>query len=368
MKKFKENTFLTIKIAVILLILLFCIIKTDIVKIAVYDSVMRCLTIIIPSLYGMMIMSGVLVKSGIIGKVPRMITKTGKFIFGMNGSVFPIFLFSSFAGYPVGAKMLCSEYEKGNINRRQAEIFSGICFGAGPAFIFGCISSQLYNSSAPGKLIMISVFSANILTALLISFTMRKNNETKINNTKINLSCDTLTKSIISGGRSMADICIMTTAFSVITAFLDTTGLIRNIAVFLSRTSGISNECSNGLLHSFLDITSINQLPHNNYEILPYICAVTSFGGICVIMQIATLTSGKLNIKPFIITRIFTAVLSGVICRLIMPYFLSEEILTTAEIKFISHSASSPVPSFLLIIMTMILFSEYERIRKRLSS
>lgn len=365
MKKFKEITSLSIKVTAAILAAAFCLARTETVKSAVYEAVMRCLTIIIPSLYAMMIVSGFLVKSNIIGKIPCYVTKPGKWIFGMNGSVFPIFLFSMFAGYPVGAKMLCSEYERGNISKRNAERLAGVCYGAGPAFIFGCISSQIYGSSAAGRLILISAVAANLLLALAFSFGMRKKDSEERGSGKLNISAKILTESIMGGGRSIADICIMITAFSVLTAFLRQTGVIGLAGRLISQLTDISPENSEGLILALLDVTAVGGLEKNNYELLPAICGLTSFGGICVIMQIAALTTGRLSIKPLVFTRAAAALLSSAVCRMLMPYMIAEETVSAAEIYFAAHREPSPVPSLLLILMTVFLFREYEKLGSR---
>lgn len=367
MKKFREIMSLSIKITAAVLAAAFCLTRTETVKSAVYEAVTRCLTVIIPSLYGMMIMSGFLVKSNIIGRIPRTVTKPGKLLFGMNGSVFPIFLFSMFAGYPIGAKMLCSEYERGNLSKKDAALFAGVCYGAGPAFIFGCISSQIYGSSAAGRLILISAVGANLLLAFSLSFGMKKKISEEHGCGKLNLSANILTESILSGGRSIADICIMITAFSVLTAFLQETGVIGLAGRLISQLTDISPENGEGLTLAFLDVTAVGGLEKNNYGLLPAICGLTSFGGICVIMQIAALTSGRLSIKPLVFMRAAAAILSAVICRMLMPYMLAEETVSAAEISFAAHREPSPVPSLLLILMTVFLFREYEKLGRRSS-
>ncbi len=339
---------LTIKISVAVLVSMYCLICTDAVKDAVSEAVMRCLTTVIPSLYGMMIMSGILIKSGIFDKTPRSLLWFGRKAFGMTGSIFPIFIFSMFAGYPVGAKMLCTELDEGRISRREAELFSGICFGAGPAFIFGCISSQLYSSPVPGRIILISSVCANVILAFILSFPIKKIKSTNpALKTRPVLSSDMITKITLNSGRSMADICIMITAFSVLNAFLHETGILRLISNF-----GITD----GIADAVFDVTAVNGIPAGNYTVLPLLSALCSFGGICVIMQIAALTSGKISIRPIIIMRIAAGILSGIICHIIMPFFIEGETVSTADIKIQVHSAPSPVPSVLLIIMTVILF------------
>lgn len=365
MKKFSEIIFLGLKALTIISLLIFCITETSDVKTAVSDAVMRCLNVVIPSLYGMMIVSGFLIKSGIIDKLPRILTLPGKIVFGMESSVFTIFIISLFAGYPVGAKMLCARSESGIIKRRDAELLLGVCFGAGPAFIFGCISSRLYGNSCAGRLILISTIGADVLLALIISFFIGRNSAKPQNSAKLRFSADALTESVLSAGRSMADICIMITAFSVFTSFLSGTGILETAAVRISQFLGISSENCIGLLYAFLDVTAVDKLRPNNYELLPVLSSLTAFGGVCVIMQIAALTAGKLSVRPLIVMRSAAALISGLICRLLMPAVLSQASVSAAEFRFSMHRSTSPVPSVLIIIMTFLLFEEYEKLRSK---
>lgn len=361
MKKVRENMFLFFKILLAVSAVVFCTVGTLRVKAAVSDAVMRCLTTVIPSLYRMMILSGFLIKSGLTERFPPFITKIGKFLFGMDGGIFPIFIISMFAGYPVGAKMLCAEAENGAIDRRTAELLAGVCFEAGPAFIFGCISSQLYGEPTAGRLIIISTISANVIIALLLSPKIRKKSFRSSESGRLRLTADTLTESILGGGPSMADICIMIAVFSIISSFLDCSGILGMGAELISKAAGISAEYSEGLLRAFLDVTAVDTLPQGNYNLLPAVCGLTSFGEICVIMQISAITSGKIGIAPMLIIRSAAAFLSGAVCRFLMTFMLSDTAVSAAELNFSMHRADSPVPSFLLIIMTLLLFREYEK-------
>lgn len=362
MKQIKINNFGLLKAAAVIATSIFGITNTDAVKAAVYDSVLRCLTTVIPSLYGMMIISGLLVKSNIICNVPNFIKKIGSSFFGMSGGVFPIFIFSMVAGYPIGSKMLCSEYENGNLSRHDAEIFSGICYGAGPAFIFGCISSQLYGGSISGKIIIVSTISANLILAFFLSIFLKKRSYAPSARKKIILSSETLNASILSAGRSLADICLMISAFSVFTVFLEKIGAINFAAELISKCFNIPNESCSGIIFAFLDITSVNRLPYGNYDILPIISALTSFGGVCVIMQLSALNSGKLSLKPLVLLRVCSALLSGAICHFIMPIFLANETVSAANITASCFHTASPIPSVMLIFMTIILFRDIEKL------
>jgi hypothetical protein len=304
---------------------------------AIYNAVQRCLTVIIPSLYAMMIISGILGKSRI------------------SDSITGIFIFSQFAGYPVGTKMICEKYSHGEINRRRAEIFSGVCFGAGPSFVSGCIASRLYGSPHAGYAILLSGITANtiVFIAMMIIFRDKQKNR--------HTDGFSLTGIIINSGYAMGNICIMITAFSVIESFLNHTGIISVLAEIISFFSDIPVNYAEGIISALIDVTAVEKIPAGNYEILPIISGIVSFGGICVAMQIYSAVDGKISIKPLIFIRIAIAVLSGIICRIIMPFILSGETVSVSSVNVSLSHESTVIPSILLIIMTIWTISEMQK-------
>lgn len=358
----KEKLFFYIKVFLVVCMAIFCLIETDIISYAVFGAVKRCIYVIIPSLYAMMIVSSLLIKSNIIEKISLLTGNLGKFLFGMEKEVFSIFLFSMVAGYPVGTKMLCSSYENGTIDKERAELFSGVCFGAGSSFIYGCIAIQLYGNRTAGNIIFISTLMANIFSAFILSVFMRRKCNGHKGKNKIKLSSDVLTESVISGGHSIMNICFMVVIFAVITEILKRFGIISVIGELFSNIFNLSETDSKQFIETIIDITAVSNFSINNYELLPYISFLVSFGGICVILQIS-MVSGKLSLKPLIFIRIFTAFLSFILCKLIMPFMLSGEVIMTSKINVHTYQAHSPMPSVILIIMTIFLLCEYEKLK-----
>ena len=106
-------------------------------------------------------------------------------------------------------------------------------------------------------------------------------------------------------------------------------------------------------------MTNVAGFPRGDWLLLPLISGLTAFGGICVLMQLAALTRGKLSLVPFIIMRAAAAVLSYIICRGLLPLFMEGEITEVSSIKAESTRSVSPVPSVMLIIMTVALILEF---------
>lgn len=365
MKKIKEKASLCLKIAILGAAVYFCAAETQLVKTAVSDGINRCLTVVIPSLYAMMIAAVMITKSGILSRIPGFAKGLGRIFFGMKGESFPIFTFSMFAGYPAGAKMITEQYSSGAISEKSASVLCGVCFGAGPAFVTGCIAGELYSSGLPGRIIIISTVSANVLTAFLASFFLRKDNSGKGDSQrKICLNGDLLTGSVVSAGRTMGELCFMITAFSVMTAMLRHFGVISAAAGVFSRFTGFSRELSETFIPAVLDITAVGGLPVNNYALLPWLCALVSFGGVCVMFQTAAIISGRFSVRIFIALRLLASAFSFGICRFAMSFMLRNETVAAASVNVSVHSAPSLMPSVMLLLMTFIIMAEYDKLVK----
>lgn len=343
-----------IKTALLITAVIFCLAETEAVSKAVYDALIRCITVIIPSLYAMMIIAVLISKSGITELFPSFLGRAVQF------------LFSTFAGYPAGARLLCEEHKSGRITKRSAELLSGTFYGAGPAFVFGCISRELYSSSTPGRIILASTISANIITAIAIALILKREPGKCPSYAKraVKFSGEMLTEAVSSGGASIMSICFTIMAFSVISAMLKASGTTSYAAELFSYVSGLSRTTAEGIITAAVDITAVSGLTKNNYLLLPYLSALVSFGGICVIFQLSAITKGSLSMKPFLLIRAIASLLSFVICRGIMHFMPLEEAITVSTVTVHTHSAPSPVPSIMLVVMTLMLIAEIPFNRK----
>jgi len=258
------------------------------------------------------------------------------------------------AGYPVGARIISGEFESGRITKKQAEFYISVCFGAGPSFIFGCISNQLFGNSISGLIILASTVSVNFAVLIILLFLFRKEKKTSVKEEN-SFNAEVFVNSVISGGRSIFNICAMIVFFSVCICILRSSGVISLISGILSRFTGIDGNICIKMLESILEVTNISTLEKNNYTMLPFICSAVSFGGICVILQIKTVISHKLSMLPFIAVRTACAVSSGILCRIFMPFMLNSQTVSVSEIEYHTYSEASPVPSYMLAFMLVIL-------------
>ena len=93
------------------------------------------------SLYAMMILSQLFLESGAWQALARPLRRFSTALFGLPESYFALFLLSQFAGYPVGASMLCTLTKQGVLSKEDASRLLCVCYGGGPAFLLGLLGT-----------------------------------------------------------------------------------------------------------------------------------------------------------------------------------------------------------------------------------
>ena len=282
------------------------------VKLGISEAVDRCMNIIIPSLFVFMALSQILVSSGLYYCVSMPFYPISRFIMGIPPQLFFVFLLGNTAGYPVGVKLLSDLCQRKIISQRTAKIMSCFCCCGGPAFYSGTVGLAVFGCTGAGIAVFVSILAANFLTALVLGRAI--NEDKKTSKPTFRLDGRMFTDSVISAGKSLFVICVMIVFFGAFMSSLEYCGAFN----FLKNTFSLSE---NGLVlvKSCLEITSLTELSGSPFYLLPFIAAVCSFGGLCVIIQIAAL-GVDFSLVPFFISRLTSAFLSAVICRFIYPF------------------------------------------------
>ncbi len=102
---------------------------------------------------------------------------------------FKTFFLSSLSGYPMGAKLICVQYEDGKITSHDAMKMLSFCSISGPMFMLGTVGISILCSYKAGLIILIS----NIIASLINGFLYRgkkidiKNFQYNIKQKKLNL-------------------------------------------------------------------------------------------------------------------------------------------------------------------------------------
>lgn len=350
------------------------IIFTAISGILFYDSIIfettlslkKCLETIIPSLYGSMIIACLITESRLhilIGKIFSIISKK---IFHMPSEIFSVFILANISGYPTGTKLLKNLMNSGDITEDEFEKYCCFCFSSGPAFVSGTASLCISGKISSGFIIFISNIIANLTAAFFCGL---KHPENNLINKKIKVTCnsDTIINSINSASYGMMSMCSVITAFSIFKVTLYKTGITNFISKIISNFTHLSLKNSQATVLSLLEITNISDFDMCNINILPLMASIFSTGGICVILQVLAISEGKINIIRFLKYRLSGAFISYIVCDILCKILLKNAVIAVSTIQ--THSPdNSLLPSFLLLIMSMMLISTDKKETKKAHS
>lgn len=316
------------------------------------QAVKVCLETMIPSLYAMMILSNIFVSHGFHNTLGKMLKAPAKYLFKCSGQVLAVFLFSQTAGYPVGSGMLLTMQEKGQLSKRQASLLSGVCFGGGPAFILSLFQNKKEDAAA--------VFMAGLLSNLIMFiFICRIEKEPVYSSSEMQAEkhmrfSETITNAAIESAKALLKICAMIVMFGGITGLI-----VHHLPIYAGDSIILK------AAFSILEISRITDIFPYSAKTLPFIGAALSFGGICVLMQIAAVTKGRISILTVFIIRSIAAVLAWIILFL-RELFLPVQSEAAAAVWNASSAqikSYSPFPSLCLLMMTFMLIAGAEKTR-----
>ena len=276
---------------------------------AVGTAVNSCLEVIIPSLFAFTVLAVYLQQSGLYRIALRPLTIPLSKILQIDEDLCAVFLLGNIGGYPVGAKLLYTLVSEGRLSDKDASRLMCCCYGSGPSFVISIAGISVFGSAAAGGILFAACFVSSFIVAV---FVCRCGERIQLSPraARYDLSSGCFIGSVMSAARVMFTVCAAIVGFSAVTAVLDISGVSGGISHLLESLG--TGSSADKLFPAFLEISRLRELKYTELWIAPVSAALLSFGGLCVVMQIAALTSGKIPLKGFLISRIPAAILSGI--------------------------------------------------------
>ena len=125
-----------------------------------------CGTILIPSLFPFLVLSGFWIRSGLAGGVGRRMAPLMRRSFGFSGSAAAAMVIALIGGYPAGANAVAQLCEQGGVDAAEARRLLRCCVCAGPAFIVGGVGVGMLGSAQAGVRLLVAHWAAFLLVAL----------------------------------------------------------------------------------------------------------------------------------------------------------------------------------------------------------
>ncbi len=112
------------------------------------DGLLLCAGKVIPSLFPYMVVSSLLVYSGLAAKLGRLIPAAS--LFSLPKEASSSLLLGAVCGFPVGAKTAVDLYKSGCVSKTEAEVLISISNNTGPSFVVGIVGALFWGSAAFG--------------------------------------------------------------------------------------------------------------------------------------------------------------------------------------------------------------------------
>ena len=311
------------------------------VSAAAYDGVGLCLRVVIPSLFPFFVICTYF-NSALSQFNFTILRILGRFCRIPKGAEY-LLVTGLLGGYPIGAQCITKCSANKEISSEQAERMLGFCSNAGPAFIFGMLSSQFPNINTLWLL-----WGIQIATSVLIGHYLPSSGE-RMRSSEIVCTNISLSSALERSIKGIAIVCGWVILFKIINTSIMTHINTKNtlIPTLLSGALELVSGCA-----KLTSITSIG---------LRFIVASAflSFGGICVQMQTISVTQG-LRKRTYIIGKLLQTCLSIILataiqfivfppewryCPDVLPLGICSCILSLTVITFFRKSSRFSVPS-----------------------
>ena len=315
------------------------------------NSIDVCVNSIIPSMFVFMVITSYIQSSGIYRIIFRPIMPVLRRMIHADDDVLSIFMLSLVGGYPVGIKLLKESIAQNNNfpaiidNTGKAAMF---CYCISPSFAVIMIGSGVFGSTEAGFIIYLSNILANLTAAVII---------TRINDLRSGIRSEQksdgcITGAVNSASKSLFTICTVIVAFNVALACIFEA--LSGFDVFVPE-----------LVSGVLEISNMLKITEPSVSLIPFVSAVASFGGICVMLQCAAIGGRILHIKPFITARFFCALLSGLYTYLFLQFTDISVCVSTISRNYSYEFSANTVIVPVLTAMCIIIFYKSNKLFKK---
>ncbi len=302
-RQWRTLGFLLLFVAAALLLLLF----PRAVASGISRGLSVCSSVLIPALFPFLVLSGVMVRSGIAGSVGNRLEPITRFLFGLPGCCSMGILTAFLGGYPAGASAIGDLVRAGQLEKEDAKRMLRFCVNGGPSFLVAAVGVGLMNSSAFGWLLLAAHWGSSLLMGILGA--KRKIFSPTVYRTapKMPLSI-AFVEAVTSACSAMLTMCGFVLVFATVSALGDV--IVQNSVISTVLACLLEVNC--GCL-AVMDFPAV----------APFLLGCTvGFGGLCVHCQAAAQLHGTdVMDSRFFLSRTVHALLTGLFTVLLLRLF-----------------------------------------------
>ena len=128
------------------------------------EGLRLCARTLIPSLFPFMVISELIVSTGAVRPLGKLLSRPFRWLFGISGESGCAVLLGLLCGFPVGTKSALSLFRRGRIDRAELEYLLTFSNNPSSAFLISTVGSSLFGDHAFGvRLYVISLCSALLI-------------------------------------------------------------------------------------------------------------------------------------------------------------------------------------------------------------
>lgn len=207
-----------------------------------------CIEKLIPSLFPFLVISSLLVSSGLDKPLGRTLGKPLAIILGISAEGACAVILGFICGFPVGAKCACGLMREGKISRAECERLLAVCSIPSPAFVIGVLGEDILGSRADGYRLWGSCAACALIVGLLLRFISPLPKRSALapkSEREYKSFGSLLTSAVKDGAKSMLYVCAFVIFFSSFLGALD--AVLSPLS--LGKTAG-------AILFGFFELTS----------------------------------------------------------------------------------------------------------------
>ena len=279
-----------------------------------------CAGTVIPSLFPFMVISELLVKSGVGNALGRFLSPIMRRVFNLSGAGCTAAFLGSLCGFPIGAKTAITLYDSGAISKSETEHLMTFSNNPSTAFLINAAGVSLLGNKSLGVLIYFCVLASGLAVGFFARFFIRSDytlQQPQQSKSRHSGGIEAFTSSVSGAAGSMLTVCAYVIFFSALTGALSD---------MLSSFSEMS-EWLRAVIFGFFEISSgISRAAEINEPFTAAVlCAlIAGWSGLSVHFQIISIGSGRsISYKPYIIAKLFQGFLAAILTSVLLLAFPS---------------------------------------------
>ena len=273
---------------------------------AMSEGMRLCVSTLIPSLFPVMVLSELLVRSGAAELLGKLFGAPISRLFGISREGSVAWILGTLCGFPIGMKCALSLYERGKISRAELEHLSTFCNMPSSAFLIGAVGASLFGSKDFGIILYVSHAASCVIVGFAGKFYFSgKKKEYFWGDGSLCESrkgcAASFVGSVTSSAMGMLFICAFVLFFSSVT------GILRVLIEEISLSEQVS-----ALIFGFFEMTG-GVVAASELELgaaIPVVAAVTGWSGLSVHFQLIGICgSHKPSFRPYFLAKIASALI-----------------------------------------------------------